>query len=79
MKASDVALSLSALQDVSFQNQLQAKVIAIEPYKNNVIVTLQLADQQILLSKISPQALTRLQLSVGCSVVALIKATAIDE
>lgn len=79
VKASDVALSLSALQDVSFQNQLQAKVIAIEPYKNNVIVTLQLADQQILLSKISPQALTRLQLSVGCSVVALIKATAIDE
>ncbi|CAI3798377.1 molybdenum ABC transporter ATP-binding protein [Rheinheimera sp. MM224] len=79
VKASDVALSLSALEDVSFQNQLQAKVIAIEPYKNNVIVTLQLVDQQILLSMISPQAITRLQLSVGCFVVALIKATAIDE
>ncbi|MBY0418923.1 MAG: TOBE domain-containing protein, partial [Pararheinheimera sp.] len=37
------------------------------------------ADQQILLSKISLKALTRLELGIGCPVVALIKATAIDE
>jgi len=77
VKSSDVALALRVLPNVSFQNQLEARVLAIESYQDSVMVKLQLADQQLLLSKISPQALTRLQLSIGSSVVALIKATAI--
>lgn len=77
--ASDVALSLNHLVDVSFQNQMDATVIGISEYHDSVIVKLQLRNNQILLSDITAAAVSKLGLRVGLKVIALIKSVAIEK
>lgn len=79
IKASDVALSLGYVQQISFQNQLDAKVIEVVPRNGRAIVKLQLNDQQILLSEVTFESVSRLNLRPGLAVIALIKAVSIHE
>lgn len=75
IKASDVALSLGYVPQISFQNQLDAKVIEVMLGNGRTIVKLQLSDQQILLSEVPFEAVSRLNLKPGLAVVALINVT----
>lgn len=73
--ARDVALARTAPADASFQNQLAARIVAIEPWTQGHLV--QLAGPNWSLSSlVTDQAVEALGLAPGVEVVALVKATA---
>lgn len=75
--ARDVSIALVRLEQVSVQNQLPASIAAIHSYEDHVLLTLQLHDGQTLLAEISHYAHQTLELTVGMSVVALVKSIAL--
>lgn len=77
IRAKDVSLALRELPDISIQNQLPAQIIKLQPYLQQILVTLKLADGQLLQAEITPCAAAQLQLQPGMPVVALIKAIVI--
>jgi len=73
--ARDVAVALTAPADASFQNALGARVEAITPASDGLLI--QLEGQGFrLTSLVTSQAAERLELRPGLEVVALVKATA---
>lgn len=76
--AKDVSLALAPVAGVSIQNQLPARITAINAHRGHWLVRLQLVDGQPLLSEITPYAASQMQLQVGMPVTALIKALALS-
>ncbi len=77
--AREVALAMQVPQAISFQNCIAAKVGALveESSSNTVVVELAL-DGATLLARITPDAVDRLALHPGASVLALFKATSVE-
>lgn len=76
--ARDVSIALAPVRDISIRHQWPASITAITPYRQHLLVSLVLADQQRILSEISVQAATQLRLQVGQQVQALVKAVALS-
>lgn len=77
IRAKDVSIALAVMSDLSIQNQLPARIINLLPYRQQVLVQLQLSDGQLLQAEITPYAATQLNLAIGMTVIALMKAIAI--
>jgi molybdate transport system ATP-binding protein len=77
IRAKDVSIALNYISDVSIQNQLTANITDIMPYRQQLLVQLQLADGQLLQAEITPYAAAQLKLTIGKPVIALVKAIAI--
>lgn len=75
--ARDVSIALAPVEQVSVQNQLPVSIRAIHSYDDHVLLTLRLDDHQTLLAEISHYAHKTLGLTVGMSVVALVKSIAL--
>ena len=73
--ARDVAVALTAPADASFQNALGARIEAITPASDGLLIQLQ-GQGFRLSSLVTSQAAERLKLQPGLEVVALVKATA---
>lgn len=75
--ARDVSIALQPVEQVSVQNQLSVLIHAVHKDDDHVLLTLKLIDGQILLAEISHYAHQTLGLSVGMTVVALVKSMAL--
>jgi len=77
--AREVALAMQVPQAISFQNCIPAKVGAlVEESSSNVVVVELALDGATLLARITPDAVDRLALHPGASVLALFKATSVE-
>ncbi|WP_020167669.1 MULTISPECIES: molybdenum ABC transporter ATP-binding protein [Methylotenera] len=74
--ASSIALSISRLESVTIQNQLQGQVTEIKQIGYRVLVTVDIGESQIV-AEVTTKALETLNIVVGNSVYCLIKAQAI--
>lgn len=76
--ASDVSLALNPVEGISVLNQLAVHIVKLDAYgAGKYLVTLHTLDGQVLLSEVTEQAVKRLNLQLGLSAVALIKAVAL--
>lgn len=76
--ASDVSIALKSVEGISVLNQLAVRVEKIDAYgSGKYLVSLHTLDGQTLLSEVTEQAVKRLNLQLGKSAVALIKAVAL--
>ena len=76
--AKDVGIALAPIPDVSIQNQLAATIMSITPHSNYALLAMQFEDKQQIFAEITLHAVAALQLTVGKSVIALIKALALE-
>jgi len=74
--ASSIALSLSRLENVTIQNQLQGLVTEIKQIGFRILVTVDIGESQIV-AEVTAKALETLNIVVGNSVYCLIKAPVI--
>jgi molybdate transport system ATP-binding protein len=75
--ARDVSVSTGAIAPISIQNQLQTHIQKISPYRDQFLLTLQLADGQLLLAEITRHACQSLGLQTNMPVTALVKSVAL--
>lgn len=76
--AKDVGIALAPIPDISIQNQLSATITDINHNENYVLLTLKLEDGQILHSEITAYSYSKLELTFGIKIVAMIKSLALD-
>jgi molybdate transport system ATP-binding protein len=79
IRASDVALSLRPLEDVSISNMLAARVVELRPVPSGSVLVLLDVTGTRLLASITSDSAKRLRLQPGCAVWALTKSVTLIE
>lgn len=76
VKATDVMISTNP-QNISARNKLTGKVVSVNEGAVNAIVKLQIAENMIITSTITIEAVKELRLEVGKEATAIVKATSV--